>query len=466
MPTSRLARPRARTFRRTLVLTAGAALLAMSCSSGGGRSIRCSFANPAQLDESATSWVKFRRDRQNTGVVRLDAAAYARIAAGDVDSPATRTLVWMYPRATAGADSAFVASPVLNPAADTLYIGSTGGRLLGIHTSGGDAGSLVSVEVDNVARDYLAAADPFAITTAALAATRDDLDAVFVGAGSGVLFGVAGDGSTLDRIWPSSADTFVGTGVNLGLDGTLFAGSLGSGLYAVCPNGVPRFSVFSGSTVSSPAIGRDAANETFDGTVYFGADDGLLRAVYGNGLVAWSFNLSAPILAAPIVLLDGAEAPSTLAIFAVDSKGRLVRVTPAGRAAPGFASPAGLGRVSASPALVSAPGIGQRLYVASKDTGLHAVDAQTGALIWSLDIGTGIDSSPAVALDLDGASAPIIVFGADDGRLHYVRDAGESAERIASFTPQSTLPIVSSPAVGPDGTVYFGGLDGRVYAID
>lgn len=454
--------------RQALAILLSCVLFALSCSSSSGRrAIRCSYRNPATITETFDSWTKFRRDRQNTGTIRLAGDAFDRVAAGDANHPEARAAAWVFPPATAGTDSGFVASPVLNPAGDVLYIGNTRGRLIGLHTGGDAAGSLVPIESeDGVSRDELATAEPFSITAAALVATRDELDAVFAGTAGGFVFGVDAEGNRLDRVWPASLDAFVGTGPTLGLDGTIFTATLGAGLFALCPNGVPRFSVPTGATLSSPALGRDTTRKDRDGTIYIGADDGVIRAIRPTGIIEWQFALSGPVLAAPVVWLEGQERDATRAIFAVDSNGRLVRLTPTGRTAAGFTSPPGLGQVSASPAFAESEHFGARLYVASRESGLHAIDAETGNRLWALDIGVGIESSPAVALAADGGEAPVIVFGADDGVLYFVRDAGGEAEIVATYATNPALPIVSSPAIGADGTVYFGSLNGRVYAVD
>src|SRR5262245_53654899 len=64
---------------------------------------------------------------------------------------------------------------------------------------------------------------------------------------------------------------------------------------------------------------------------------------------------------------------------------------------------------------------------------------------WSVDLGCRTDSSPAVAPD------GTIYLGAFDGKLWALNPNG-----WRKWTFQTGLEVKSSPAVGPDGTIYFG----------
>ena len=95
-----------------------------------------------------------------------------------------------------------------------------------------------------------------------------------------------------------------------------------------------------------------------------------------------------------------------------------------------------------------------RLYFGA-DNGLHALEADTGEVLWHRPLGGRILASPAL---LEKAGA-LIVGTSDSGVLTYSLEG----ELLA------TLPIAdkvwSSTTVAPDGTLYFGAHDGFVYAF-
>jgi outer membrane protein assembly factor BamB len=116
-------------------------------------------------------------------------------------------------------------------------------------------------------------------------------------------------------------------------------------------NGAVRFRVATrGPVRSSPAVAED-------GTILFGSDDGVLRALSASGALRWSFATGGPIRSSP----------------AVDATGAVV--------------------------------------FGSQDDSLYALAAD-GTLLWRVELGGDVDSSPAVLPD------GTILCGADDGALY------------------------------------------------
>ena len=78
-------------------------------------------------------------------------------------------------------------------------------------------------------------------------------------------------------------------------------------------------------------------------------------------------------------------------------------------------------------------------------------------------------SSPAVAADgtiylgtSQGSPVPVLLAIRADGTLRWVFEPRD----LPSGVPASHFDVYSSPAIGSDGTVYFGQEFGRVYALD
>src|ERR1700743_1058804 len=74
--------------------------------------------------------------------------------------------------------------------------------------------------------------------------------------------------------------------------------------------------------------------------------------------------------------------------------------------------------------------------------------------IWSLNVGKEIASSPA--LSPDGT----LYFGSGDNHLYAV-----STNRFIKWAFRTGLDIKSSPAIGDDGTIYVGSRDRKFYAV-
>jgi outer membrane protein assembly factor BamB len=110
--------------------------------------------------------------------------------------------------------------------------------------------------------------------------------------------------------------------------------------------------------------------------------------------------------------------------------------------------------VSSSPAVV-----GGRVYVGSLDKKVYCLNATTGVRIWNYTTGNSVYSSPAV-------SGGRVYVGSLDKKV-YALNATTGAF-IWSYTTGGTPPyagVSSSPAVA-DGRVYVGSWDKKVYALN
>ena len=104
--------------------------------------------------------------------------------------------------------------------------------------------------------------------------------------------------------------------------------------------------------------------------------------------------------------------------------------------------------VESSPAIVN--GV---MYFGSDDHNVYALNASTGALLWSYLTGGSVDASPAVA---NG----VVYIGSFDGNM-YALDAS-TGTKLWNFSAGA----IGSSAVVANGVIYFGSGDGSVYALN
>jgi outer membrane protein assembly factor BamB len=268
--------------------------------------------------------------------------------------------------------------------------------------------------------------------------------------------------------WTFSANDAITSTPSIGHDGTIYFGAGGyyggggdSSLYALNPDGSLKWAFktdigyYSGGIFSSPAIGPD-------GAIYFGSLDEYLYALEDSVTYAklkWKNRIGVhQIYGSPALSDDGMLYVGCLDLnfFAV-------------RASDGVTEWSYL----TGWCVFSSPAIGDdgRIYVGSKDHNLYAFDASQDQPIWNSPVGAFydghlIDASPAigpdgtiyVGSDPYGAwgQTPVLVdtnFWAinPDGSLKWAFETDDGVE--------------SSPAIGPDGTIYFGSYDSCLYAV-
>jgi outer membrane protein assembly factor BamB len=231
-------------------------------------------------------------------------------------------------------------------------------------------------------------------------------------------------------------------------EGIVYVGSANPNFYAVdARTGQEKWRFKASFYVrSSPAV--------VDGVVYFGDWD---RNVYAldaqTGQEKWSFDTGSSVVPSPTVVdgvvYIGSKAPC---VFALDAQ--------SGQKIWCFPYPASIAWVESSAAV--ADGV---VYVGSSDwRRLNAIDAATGQLKWYIPTKGFPWCSPAVA---DG----VVYIGATGGYFYAVdAETGQELWRVETGKSLVTVAygisagVVSSPTV-VDGVVYFGSLDGNLYAV-
>ncbi len=103
---------------------------------------------------------------------------------------------------------------------------------------------------------------------------------------------------------------------------------------------------------------------------------------------------------------------------------------------------------------VSTPAVGTDRVFFAIGQHVYAVDRQTGAELWKLDMGTNVHSS----LVLDNG---ILYLGADDNKLWAIdAESGDKKWRINAGAKVKSTPLIHR------GYLYFGADDGYLYAVD
>ncbi|MFH0777825.1 MAG: PQQ-binding-like beta-propeller repeat protein [Candidatus Eisenbacteria bacterium] len=290
-------------------------------------------------------------------------------------------------------------------------------------------------------------------------------------------------------------------------DGTIYVGagwnmfgSTDSSLYAINSDGSLKwcFTVDEG-VFSSPAIGPD-------GTIYFGSLDEYFYAVEDSvtyGKLKWRADLGSPVFSSPVVGADGTIYVGSLNfnLYAIRPNGTFKWAYPTGWCV--FSSPAigpdgaiyfgskdehlyvledsltycklrwkyATGQFYDGHLVDSSPAIGPdgTLYVGTDPYGAYGktpVPVDTvffavkpdGSLKWKFAMEDGAESSPAIGPD------GTIYVGSYDGNLYAIRDEGSAGVLEWSFPTRG--PVDGSPTVDGCGTIYFGSRDSTLYALN
>jgi outer membrane protein assembly factor BamB len=239
--------------------------------------------------------------------------------------------------------------------------------------------------------------------------------------------------------------------VEIGLDGTLYAGNTGGCAYAIAPDGTPRWTYATGNSVWTDAARGD------DGTTYWGSLDLAIHAVDANGQLVWRTPTLGFVVSSPALGRDG-----TLYVGSFDGRFRALDA----RTGQGKWSVRTGDHVYSSPALAEdAAGNTTGIYFASADGSIYAL-APDGTIRWRYDTGDTVRSSPALGPSRKGdvvyvgsANGKLYAIGADDGRRRWSFDttAGEPVLRDRND-------LNASPALGRTG-VYIGSESGFLWYV-
>jgi outer membrane protein assembly factor BamB len=280
-------------------------------------------------------------------------------------------------------------------------------------------------------------------------------DRILFGAYNGSFHAVSLEGFQGWRIDPSDLSRRISlSSPAVALDGTIYYGDHGGALRAVTYGGQPLWNFQTDDIVrAAPAIGED-------GAIYFGSNDGVFYALNHDGSLRWSHETGGRIDSAAAIAPDGT-------IYFGSADGQLYALTAAGTLKWSVGVGKGL-MVFVSPAL-AADGT---IYVGTTGTSPLGTSQEQqeasypfiafnpeGEQVWEYQLAYWIRSSPTVVSD------GTIYFGGWDGNLYALTPEGELRWQIALGDVPVEQGIEAQPVVALDGTIFVGTWDGRFVAV-
>ena len=223
----------------------------------------------------------------------------------------------------------------------------------------------------------------------------------------------------------------------VGTDGTVYVGG-STYLYAINSNGTLRWrSSIGSSTRSSPAVGSD-------GVVYIGSGNNRLYAFNANGSQKWYYATGGAIQSSPAIGTDGTiyVGSGDGNLYAINSTGTLKWRRSIG------------GCAMTSPA-IAADGT---IYIGGGNQCLNAINPN-GTVKWQYQTGANVSSTPAIHPD-----GSLIYVSSLDMNLYCISSAGTKIWNFPIIQLAAKTP--SSPSLGPDGTIYIGSNDNKLFAVN
>jgi outer membrane protein assembly factor BamB len=180
-----------------------------------------------------------------------------------------------------------------------------------------------------------------------------------------------------------------------------------------------------------------------ENVLYFGDNDEYLDALYPNGTMKWRYHVGGWIETTPAIGSDGT-------IYAGCWNGLLYAFSPNGSLK--WSYNCGGGIIYASPVIAD----DGTIYTASNDPSqsLFAINPD-GTEKWRYRTGAYIDSAPAIGED------GTVFFGSADTYVYAVYANGTLCWRFKTGDR-----VMGSPSIAEDGTVYIGSWDGFLYALN
>lgn len=278
-------------------------------------------------------------------------------------------------------------------------------------------------------------------------AIADD-GSIYFGSQDNSVYALNSDGSLK---WTFATGDRVRSTPAIGDDGTVYVGSLDDNFYALDPaTGTQKWAFTTGANIfiTSPAIAAD-------GTIYIGSDDNNLYALNPDGTQKWAYTTQGQVRSAPSIADDGT-------IYFGSNDAFIYALNPDGTLKWSFETGA---RVEPHP-IFDADGT---IYAGSTDGNFYALNPD-GSVKWTFATADANAITGSASIGVDGN----IYFGTKEGAngtgsiIYAVTPQGTEAWKIVLDPENDEISsrVLSSPSVGMDGTIYIGGFNGVMYALN
>lgn len=192
----------------------------------------------------------------------------------------------------------------------------------------------------------------------------------------------------------------------------------------------------------TPAAIRSSPVFDVSGTIHIGGDDFLLRAVYPDGAIKWSYSTgNAWIHNAPAIHDDGS-------VSFAGSSANIYRLGWDGEKLWNYSVNSPIVRSSVT---LDENG---NIYVGSRDHTVYSLRPD-GSLRWRVLTNGPVEGSPALSLD-----QRTLYIGSQDRIMYAIDTDGRTV-----WTFPTAAPFTGSPSVGPTGNIHIGNEAGMLYAL-
>jgi outer membrane protein assembly factor BamB len=345
-------------------------------------------------------------------------------------------------------------SPALTANGD-IVVHTENGRILALHDDGSELTcrwvSQGTGETDRAGTG----SSPIVVTDP----VDGSLSAVFLGTATGHLLALNGDGSEKWRVAPSGAP-----GTPITASPVI---SSGGTLYITTPDGFLHAFTLGGRRKWRLAVAQASeATEMFPSpaagvAVYTVSPNGAVAAVNPDGTLSWRLILDAPVAGSAGFMSQYVELKPTVIPTPESTPGETPEATP-------------------TPTATPETSLDTVVYVVDEQGTLYGIRDSSGHLEGKVVTGaTGINTSPAIAPQTGSSTTttpPFLVFGGADGFIYATTlDGGQPCADCEDVRWESLggagarlsvgAPVMCSPVIGDDGTIYVTIAEGRLLAI-